>query len=324
MNSLRYILYNGKNSKIKYYLINYVRLLTPRILFRCLLQQEMEKLNQRTDKDYILQRVNYYNRMDKAVILPNEASPIGELNMKDKAKAYFFDIFQYLRWFPVHYKWCYKQGDIYYFLPFYSVTKSRPIEGYNHNSVLMNLDKNRHFTFINDKLPFEKKMNKVIFRGKVQNKACRKLFIEKFLGNPRFNVGDVTRNSQYPVQWQAKKLTIFEHLKYKYIMSLEGNDVASNLKWIMSSNSIAVTPKLTCETWFMEGTLIPNYHYIEVKPDFSDLEERIDYYNNHPEEANAIIQNAHEYIQQFRDKKRERLISLLVLDKYFKITGQRH
>jgi spore maturation protein CgeB len=104
-------------------------------------------------------------------------------------------------------------------------------------------------------------------------------------------------------------------------MSLEGNDVASNLKWIMSSNSIAVTPRLTQETWFMEGTLIPNYHYVEVKEDFSDLEERLTYYIDHPDEAEAIICHAHEYVKQFFDTKREKLISLLVLKKYFEITN---
>ena len=105
-------------------------------------------------------------------------------------------------------------------------------------------------------------------------------------------------------------------------MSLEGNDVASNLKWVMSSNSIAVTPRLTCETWFMEGTLKPNYHYIEVNDDFSNLEERLQYYIDHPEEAEAIIKHAHEYVDQFRDKEREKLISLLVLKKYFEITNK--
>ncbi|MBR3727278.1 MAG: lipopolysaccharide biosynthesis protein, partial [Prevotella sp.] len=122
-------------------------------------------------------------------------------------------------------------------------------------------------------------------------------------------------------EWQKGKLTIGEHLDYKFIMSLEGNDVASNLKWVMSSNSIAVTPRLTQETWFMEGTLKPNYHYIEVKDDFSDLEERLNYYIEHPDEAEAIIYHAHEYVELFRDRKREKLVSLLVLKKYFDITN---
>ena len=71
----------------------------------------------------------------------------------------------------------------------------------------------------------------------------------------------------------------------------------------------------------MEGKLIPNYHYIEVKEDFSDLEERLQYYIDHPDEAEAIIRHAHKYVDQFRDKERESLISLLVLKKYFEITN---
>ena len=81
-------------------------------------------------------------------------------------------------------------------------------------------------------------------------------------------------------------------------------------------------PRPTCETWFMEGTLIPNHHYIEVAADLSDLPERLEYYIRHPEECKAIIANAHAYVNQFRDNQREDLISLMVLDKYFRNTGQ--
>ncbi len=118
-------------------------------------------------------------------------------------------------------------------------------------------------------------------------------------------------------------MSLWEHLDYKFIMALEGNDVASNLKWIMSSNSLAVMPRPTCETWFMEGTLLPNVHYVEVKEDFSDFEERINYYITHPDEAEQIIKNAHQYVEQFLDKEREDLISLAVLDKYFRLSQQK-
>ena len=46
------------------------------------------------------------------------------------------------------------------------------------------------------------------------------------------------------------------------------------------------------------------------------------YYIEHPEEAQQIIEHAHEYVAQFRNPRREKLISLLVLDKYFRMTGQ--
>ena len=94
--------------------------------------------------------------------------------------------------------------------------------------------------------------------------------------------------------------------------------MATNLKWIMSSNSIAVMPKPTLETWFMEGKLEGGKHYIEIRPDYSDVEEQLNYYINNPDKCLEIIQNAHNFVQQFQNKKVEDLCSLLVLQKLCK------
>jgi hypothetical protein len=90
----------------------------------------------------------------------------------------------------------------------------------------------------------------------------------------------------------------------------------------MSSQSLAVMPLPKYETWFMEAKLIPDYHYLLIKDDYSDLDERMEYYINHPEKALEIIRNAHIYIEQFRMRRREDLILLLVLEKYFYRTNQ--
>jgi hypothetical protein len=76
-----------------------------------------------------------------------------------------------------------------------------------------------------------------------------------------------------------------------------------------------VKPKY--ETWFMEGDLIPDYHYVLLKEDYSNIQEKMDYYNNNPHDALKIIKNANEYVNQFKDTKRESLISLYVMKKYF-------
>ena len=91
----------------------------------------------------------------------------------------------------------------------------------------------------------------------------------------------------------------------------------------MSSQSVAVMPRPKFETWFMEGKLIPDYHYIEIDDDYSNLNEKLAYYINHPEKALKIIENANNYVKQFQNKQREDIISLLVLKKYFEKTGQR-
>ena len=150
--------------------------------------------------------------------------------------------------------------------------------------------------------------------------ACK--LSKKFFGHPLVDCGNTAEKSDLPKEWSAPLITLYDHLKYKFVISLEGTDVASNLKWVMSSNSVAVMPRPKYESWFMEGRLQPGVHYIEIKDDYSDLEDKIQYYSTHVEEAEAIIRNAHAFVEQFRDKEREELISILVLEKYFRHTKQ--
>lgn len=142
-----------------------------------------------------------------------------------------------------------------------------------------------------------------------------------YFNPPLCDLGQVNNAGGNP-DWLKPKISIIDHLKYKFILSLEGNDVATNLKWIMSSNSIAVMPMPKYETWFMEGTLIPDFHFICIKKDYSDLAEKLQYYIDTPIEAQKIVTNSHAYVKQFLDHKLEDLISLLVLQKYFYYTKQ--
>lgn len=81
-------------------------------------------------------------------------------------------------------------------------------------------------------------------------------------------------------------------------------------------------PRPRIESWFMEGKLIPDYHYIEIKPDYSDLIEKLEFYIANPEKAEAIIRHAHEYVDRFRDPDCELLIARLTAGRYFRLTGQ--
>ncbi|MBV7441452.1 hypothetical protein KRX57_08455 [Weeksellaceae bacterium TAE3-ERU29] len=199
-----------------------------------------------------------------------------------------------------------------------SIVKSRPISPKNQNSILLKLDKPRHFVWIKNDIPFSDKKDIMIGRGGIYQDH-RYRFFEKYFDNPLCDLGQVNKNGGNP-EWLKPKISIKEHLKYKFILSLQGNDVVSNLKWIMSSNSIAVMPKPTIETWFMEGTLKGGVHYIEIKEDYSDLEEQLNYYIKNPKECLEIIKNANEYSAVFQNKISEEYCSLRVLECYFNMT----
>ncbi|HRF69288.1 MAG TPA: glycosyl transferase family 90 [Muribaculum sp.] len=320
---LSYLLRSGKNSKQKYFAINYLRQLIPEFIFRKRLESVLEKASRRDDIDYIKWRVDYYNKLRCPVVLPPESPLVRDHAIPRKQKVYYFDTYEFLRWFPQDYHWGYCPGDVTFIPDCPSIVKSRPIAGDNENSVVMKLDKIRHFIFVKDKKKFADKRPTAIFRGKVGDKELRMEFMRKFYGSDICDAGDVSRDPKLPPEWHREKMTISDHLDYMFIMALEGNDVASNLKWVMSSNSLAVMPRPVYETWFMEGLLKPGVHYVEIESDFSDLDEKMRYYASHHDEAQKIIDNAHEWVDQFRDKERENIISLLVLDKYFRLTGGR-
>ncbi len=329
------------NLKLPYLIHGILMLLTPKFLYgyrRKHILKLYDKLDSK-EKAYIDSRVNYYCKIPNIIVVAdiNEQQPSGHAPYKVSTlrehsffnkignTVYFFDTYEYTRYFPQHLKWLHLVGDVFYKLPSPAITKSRiiPAEEEFSNEIIINQDKVRHFCFIKDPFQWEEKKTCVLFRGACHGKPRRELFLRTFINNPLFDIKDTAHDSSNPPEWrQEKELTLYDHLKYRYIMALEGNDVASNLKWVMSSNSIAVMPKPTCETWFMEGKLIPNYHYIEIRDDYSDLLERITYYETHPEEAKNIIQHAHEWCSQFFNKDREDMISVLVLQKYFKASGQ--
>ena len=250
--------------------------------------------------------------------------PLGDHKFRRGVKtAYFFDTYEFTRWFSDRLLWNTVPGDVTTVPDVPSIVKSRPICGDNANSVLLNLDKVRHFIFLRDDIPFRKKSDKAIFRLAITRRPHRERFMRMYFGSECCDAGISTPRPEYPPEWTKPHISMYDHLNYKFILAIEGYDVATNLKWIMSSNSLAVMPRPTYETWFMAGTLIPGYHYVEIRPDYSDLEERMRYYIEHPDEAEAIIAHAHEYVAQFRDRRREKIISLLVLQNYFRRTGQR-
>lgn len=307
-----------KRNKFFYYVKSLGKWAIPAIFSEPLLNKKLALLS-KYEIDEVMSRVDYYNKLQKGTSIPQDATTVGDLRKFKKPKAYYFDTFEYARFFKRNLRLPLLPGDVTYVSSYPAIQKSRPI-GDNTNGVLMKLDKKRHFIFLKDKVRFEEKKDLLFGRAGIWQ-PHRMRFMELYFNHPMCDLGQVNKNGGN-LAWLKPKVSIFAHLEYKFILSLEGFDVATNLKWIMSSNSIAVMPTPKYETWFMEGSLLPDFHYIQIKGDYSDLEEKLSYYINHPAEALQIVKNANSYVKQFLDEDKEDLISVLVLKKYFECTGQ--
>ena len=122
---------------------------------------------------------------------------------------------------------------------------------------------------------------------------------ECFDQSPGAILGVTHYNCSFSNYVKGKK-TIKDLLKYKFLIALQGNDVASGLKWMLSSNSVVFTPSpITMETWSLEPSLKPWVHYVPLKFDGSDLEEKIMHATENPDQMMMIVKNAKQYIGKF-------------------------
>ena len=329
MNKLKY-----KNIKSFYYLRHVLAILVPRIFYRLQLQSDIKRIIN-YDKRYIFSRVNYYNKRKDRFKVSKNAMTNKELFFRQiniikenifkknmgvkKHTTYFFDLYKLFSFFDNRKKLDFIFGDITKAQKIPTLVKSRPIID-SDDSIILNLNKVRHFHFVNDDKKFIDKKNKAVWRGYGENSEARQFFLKNYHHISIFNVGQTGPILDAP--WVKNFMPITEQLDYKFIFCIEGVDTATSIKWVMSSNSVCVMPKPKYETWFMEGSLQPDVHYIEISDDFSNAEQKIKYYIEHPNKVLKIIDNANEHVNQFKYSRREKLISLMVLDKYFSLSGQ--
>jgi len=85
-------------------------------------------------------------------------------------------------------------------------------------------------------------------------------------------------------------LSMREMLEYKAIVVLEGNDVATGLKWALYSNSVVLAPRFAKSSWLMEDRLIPWVHYIPLDDDLANVHEQMEWILRHNAQAEAIAQ----------------------------------
>lgn len=306
-----------KNDRISFYAKGFAKLILPDRLFQHRAQNLLERYPVLDAEQQA--RLDYYCKLTTPFQL-TDGIRLEQFRAHPKS-TYFLDFYPYIRAFPGASRFLTLFGDVVIVPDQPSFVKSRPIHGANQNSVLLKLDAIRHFTFVNDAKTFRQKLPALVWRGRLHLDSAKERrldFLREFTGRSGFDIGHINKGGIFP-EFRQERLSIQDQLNFKYILSLEGVDVATNLKWIMSSNSLCFSQKLKFETWYMEGLLQPGVHYVEIADDFSDVEHKIDYYERHPDEAEKIIANANAYTRQFFNPEIEDLLSYLVIKRYLQL-----
>lgn len=225
--------------------------------------------------------------------------------------------------------------------------KSRLIADRDAKGVLLPLNVSRHWSHLanlarHDR-PFADKDDKLVWRGATTGRFVRDTDNDSY--SARYHLAKLHRlssgiDAKYSQIVQldgcedaalmallkdrlGAPLSIRDQMASKFILCLEGNDVASGLKWMMASNSTVVMPPPTCETWFCEGELEPWVHYVPVAADLGDLNDIYDWCRSNTAACAEIAKAGRDYVARFLKPETEMQIIADVVTTYLANTDLR-
>jgi hypothetical protein len=203
-----------------------------------------------------------------------------------------------------------------------TLMKARTVNNIN-NAIIVPLSYKRHwnpmFGVLKKSVKWENKINNVIYRGTLTGRTTKRLDFCKLYFN-KYNIGLLKNNGQFQNlnydEYLRNKMTPDEMIKYKYIISIEGNDKDSGLNWKLASNSVVIMTPPIYESWLMEGKLEPYIHYVPMKEDMSDLDDILEWCKKNDNKCKEISQNARKFIMQFTNIETEQLIFNMIKHLY--------
>jgi len=138
-------------------------------------------------------------------------------------------------------------------------------------------------------------------------------FVSRYFDREDFDIGFNNRAqerkgwSEFPeiARYQKPFADTAAQAEYKYLFSIQGTDVGSSFGWQLSTNSIILRETYPWEVFF-DCHFRPWEHYVPIKPDFSDIPEKIDWCEAHPHECQRMIELRHEVVHLLLDEEARR------------------
>jgi hypothetical protein len=172
----------------------------------------------------------------------------------------------------------------------------------------------------NDNIEFKNKINKIIFGGSTTGNINIKLnerintciwsnINNWAIKNTYFKLTNIIQIPKNRLYLYTKKynlnidsiisnnISIDEQLKYKYILSIDGNTWAWDRPvWIMSSNSLFFKYESDNIGWYYDF-LKEDTHYISVNTE--NMENKYNFFENNTNQALEIINNSKKFVKDY-------------------------
>lgn len=108
--------------------------------------------------------------------------------------------------------------------------------------------------------------------------------------DPKYGIGMMNTK----IKSATKFMSMIEQSKYKYIIHVDGNVNAYRLLTTMLTGSLILRVDSQYTSW-VDHLIKPNKHYIMIRPDLSDLVEKIQWCIRHDNKSSEIARNGYEF-----------------------------
>lgn len=154
----------------------------------------------------------------------------------------------------------------------------------------------KHIDLYHETVTWKQKKNKIVYRGSIRNGSPYNFFNYHDMKNGHRQFLYENREKwKHVLDYESNYLSITDMCGFKYILDIDGWTNAWGLVWKLYSGSVVMKQDSIWKQWYYDD-LKPFVHYIPIRNDFSDLEEKYQWCINHPDECRLIINNATRFV----------------------------
>lgn len=143
------------------------------------------------------------------------------------------------------------------------------------------------------------KVQKLLWRGATMGLELREKFINVTHDKPWADVKALDWRDKDSMSHDLKSMP--EHCQYKYLAHTEGNSYSGRLKYLQSCKSVVIAHQMD---WIQHHHPLmrptgPDQNFVEVDRDFTQLSQKINWLEEHDDEAARIASNS---VNTFRQR----------------------
>jgi len=140
-------------------------------------------------------------------------------------------------------------------------------------------------------LPY--KHDKLFWAGQMSHPTRRK-FVEQFSSHPKMHIVSHRDHWGHAGQVPSGYISLPDHCDYKYMLDLQGNGYSGRTKLLLhTKRTLFYQTRKFHEYWFWR--MEPFVHYIPVAEDLSDMGEKFEWAECHPEDCTRIAEDGYKF-----------------------------